>query len=65
MKPTTDDNLEDRLGELPDLFSTIETITEAIKCAETVETPADFDANIEEAIRACLVLLGELKAVRS
>lgn len=62
---TTTDNLDERMGEISDLVSAAEEITDHLRTAETVETAADFDANLDEAVSAVEALLKELKAVRS
>ena len=62
---TTADNLDERLGEIADLVSAAEEITDHLRTAETVETAADFDANLDEAVSATEALLKELKALRS
>jgi hypothetical protein len=64
MKKTTDANLDDRLCELEDISVTADAIREAIACAESVETPADFDANIDEALEQARGLVKALDKLR-
>lgn len=43
------ENLEERMGMLDGLLATARAVVESLECAESVETPEDFDANLREA----------------
>lgn len=64
-KKTTAATMEDRQAQAPDLRAHLAPITEAIDCAETCDTPEDFDANldaIEDAIKELTALLKEIRS---
>lgn len=64
MSKTNAENFEERRDELPDLTSVCEQISDAISCAEGCETPADFDANLDDAIAAAEALIKAIRELR-
>jgi len=65
MRKTTKATLEDRLAQVVDLRALLVPITSAVVCAETVETPEDFDANLDAVEDGIKELLAALKEIRS
>lgn len=65
MTKTTEANLDDRMGDLDEIRSSVSEADDALSNADSVETPEDFDASIDEAIDALKTALKDLKALRS
>ncbi len=64
MSKTTADNLSDRQGDVSELSQIVEHITDAISCAESCETAADFDANLSDVITWAEALAKDARALR-
>jgi ElaB/YqjD/DUF883 family membrane-anchored ribosome-binding protein len=65
MTNTTEDTIDERQGEVEDLSKACESILESLGCAESCETPEDFDANIDEALAEARSLVKAIEALRS
>ena len=48
--PTTTDNIDERQSDVPDVINQVESLLASLRCAESCETPADVDANLDEAL---------------
>jgi hypothetical protein len=60
---TTPDTMEERQARIADLIEFAEDIADALSNAESCETPADLDANLDEAsdnARNLLKLIAEV-----
>lgn len=62
---TTTENIEDRQAEISDLESVAEQIVGALDCAESCESPKDFDANLDEVIVLAQDLIAAIRILRS
>lgn len=61
---TNTDNIDDRQAEIDDIKKQLDTVREALDAAESCETPADFDSNVEEALSLLASVRASLKEVR-
>ena len=64
-KCTTEDNIEDRQGEIEDIRAHAQAVLDHLECAEGCETPKDFDININEALDSARTLIEQLKELRA
>lgn len=65
MSRTTLETLEDRQGMIDDIKRQAQELIDALTNAECCETPADFDANMEEARDTVKSIATELAEVVS
>lgn len=56
---TTAEDLEDKLSKLDELLTLARSIVDYLECAETAETPADFDADVRQARSDASLLAAE------
>ena len=57
--------LEDRMALIGDIKKRAQDVLDALENAETVETPSDFDASLDDALDALKDIASEIAEVRS
>lgn len=63
--PTTTENIEDRQDEIDDIKKLAQTLLDSLDCAESCETPKDFDANVDAVDENLKEITAALKELRS
>ena len=62
--PTTAENVDERRERLSDIKPLLRQLESAFDCAESCETPTDFDANLRDMDDAIGAILLAMKEVR-